>query len=89
MLPAGDYREAFVHLQKWSVKNNGAIVRLLLMRAINVRIEVQLRAAINNVRNIVTVEDCQGFVARASQNCYSCAHDGIDIFDNKKGKCKF
>jgi hypothetical protein len=45
--------------------------------------EVQLRATINNVRNIVTVEDCQGFVAKASQNCYSCAHDGLDIFDNK------
>jgi hypothetical protein len=43
--------------------------------------EVQLRAAIDNVRNIVTVEDCQGCVTRASQN-YSCAHDGIDIFDN-------
>ena len=44
--------------------------------------ELELRAAINNVKNVVTVEDCQGFVAKASQNCYSCAHDGLDIFDN-------
>jgi hypothetical protein len=44
--------------------------------------ELQLRAAIINVKNIVTVEDCEGFVARSSQNCYIWAHEGVDVFDN-------
>ena len=43
--------------------------------------EDELRNAMNNVRNVITVEHCNNYVARTSRNCQDCLA-GQDVFDN-------
>ena len=43
--------------------------------------EVELRTAMDNVRNIVSVDDCNNYVANCNRNCQKCLA-GDDFFDN-------
>ena len=44
--------------------------------------EAELLIAMNNVRNVITPEDCNNYVAKVNDNCYKCANNGVDVFDN-------
>jgi hypothetical protein len=43
--------------------------------------EAELLIAMN-VRNVITPEDCNNYVAKVNDNCYKCANNGVDVFDN-------
>ena len=42
----------------------------------------ELLIAMNNVHNVITPEDCNNYVAKVNDNCYKCANNGVDVFDN-------
>jgi transposase len=44
--------------------------------------EQELLDAMNQVHNHVTIEHCNNYFAKIFDNCYKCAHYGVDIFDN-------
>ena len=44
--------------------------------------EVELLAAMNGVRTVITAEDCNNYVTRVNTNCNNCAHHNVDYFDN-------
>jgi hypothetical protein len=44
--------------------------------------EVQLRAAMDNVANLITPQDCAGYVAKVNDNCFQCAFNGQNLFNN-------
>ena len=41
----------------------------------------ELTLAMNNVRNVITVEDCNNYITRTNRNCQACLN-GQDYFDN-------
>ena len=44
--------------------------------------EVELLAAMNGVRTVITAEDCNNYVTMVNTNCNNCAHHNVDYFDN-------
>jgi len=44
--------------------------------------EVELRAKMNQEREVITAQDCNNYVAKVNSNCNNCAHQGVDYFDN-------
>jgi len=53
----------------------------LVLRA-QAKNEVELLAAMNGVRTVITAEDYNNYVARANTNCNNSAHHNVDYFDN-------
>jgi len=44
--------------------------------------EVELLAVMNEVRTVITAEDCNNYVAKVNTNCNNCANHNVDYFDN-------
>ena len=43
--------------------------------------EVELLAAMNGVRTVITAEDCNNYCTRVNTNCNNCAHHNVEYFD--------
>jgi uncharacterized protein YkvS len=46
------------------------------------RSEEELLVAMNHAGDLITPQDCLGYVSKVNDNCFQCAHHGKDYFDN-------
>ena len=53
------------------------------MKRAQAKNKVELLAAMNGVRTVITAEDCNNYVARVNTKCNNRAHHNVDYFDKK------